>query len=572
MPMFHLIRTLRPYLQPYWKMAIWAIVFSLPLAGIKGIQTYLVKDVFDKGLSANSQFSDTVKLAAILLGLGLLNYPFRFFHFYWIRYVVDKATCDMRSELYRKMQKLPLSFFNKNKQGVLLSYAMNDTQVLAQGFRSMIDLIREPLTALILFGQAIYLDWQLTMIILLTAPLFAIIFDQSGKKIRKNINHVQESVAEMTHNIAEGLSGQKIVKAFNLQNYLVKRFNLSQDNFFRAQMATTFTEENAHPLVELVGAIAFSGVLLFAHHRISSGALTTGGFISFVTALALMMDPIRKFSQANVKLNQSLAALDRLQDIFSMEEEIDQGKILKSTFDHSVEIKNVTFSYGDHQVLKNFSLTIHKGSKVALVGLSGSGKSTLVNLILRLYPVTEGEILLDGKNINEYTLESLRALFGLVSQDIFLFHDTVKENLATGEEKSQSDLDQALEVAYASNFVNELPKKNLTVIGDRGTRLSGGQSQRLTIARAFLRKSPILLFDEATSALDNESEKVVQAALERLEKNHTVLAVAHRLSTIQNYDKIVVLKEGKKIEEGNHQELMALNGEYQKLYILSQRS
>jgi subfamily B ATP-binding cassette protein MsbA len=553
-------------------MAIWAIIFSLPLAGIKGIQTYLVKDVFDKGLSANSQFSDTVKLAAILLGLGILNYPFRFFHFYWIRYVVDKATCDMRTELYRKMQKLPMSFFNKNKQGVLLSYAMNDTQVLAQGFRSMIDLIREPLTAIILFGQAIYLDWQLTMIILLTAPLFALIFDKSGKKIRKNINHVQESVAEMTHNITEGLSGQKIVKAFNLQNYLVKRFNFSQENFFKAQMATTFTEENAHPLVELVGAIAFSGVLLFAHHRISSGALTTGGFISFVTALALMMDPIRKFSQANVKLNQSLAALDRLQEIFLMEEEVDQGKLLKQTFDHSVEIKNVTFSYGDHQVLKNFSLTIERGTKVALVGLSGSGKSTLVNLLLRLYPLTEGEILIDGKNINEYTLESLRALFGLVSQDIFLFHDTVKENLATGEEKSEKDLAQALEVAYASNFVDELPKKSLTVIGDRGTRLSGGQSQRLTIARAFLRKSPIYLFDEATSALDNESEKVVQAALERLEKNHTVLAVAHRLSTIQNYDKIVVLKEGRKIEEGSHQELMALNGEYQKLFILSQRS
>ncbi|MFZ4713896.1 MAG: ABC transporter ATP-binding protein [Bacteriovoracaceae bacterium] len=570
--MLHLIRTLRPYLKPYWKMAVWAILFSLPLAAIKGFQTYLVKDVFDKGLSANSQFSDTVRLAAILLGLGILNYPFRFFHFYWIRYVVDKATCDMRTDLYRKMQKLPLSFYNKNKQGVLLSYAMNDTQVLAQGFRSMIDLIREPLTALILFGQAIYLDWKLTMIILLTAPLFAIIFDRSGKKIRKNISQVQESVADMTHNISEGLSGQKIVKAFNLQSYLVHRFSQSQDHFFNAQMETTFTEENAHPLVELVGAFAFSGVLLFAHHRISSGALTTGGFISFVTALALMMDPIRKFSQANVKLNQSLAALDRLQDIFTMEEEVDQGAIAKATFDHEIEIKNVTFSYGDHSVLKNFNLTISKGTKVALVGLSGSGKSTLVNLLLRLYPVTEGEILIDGRNINEYSLESLRALFGLVSQDIFLFHDTVNENLLTGISRNEEELTQALDVAYASGFVSELPKKRETVIGDRGTRLSGGQSQRLTIARAFLRKSPILLFDEATSALDNESEKVVQAALERLEKNHTVLAVAHRLSTIQNYDKIVVLKEGRKIEEGDHQALMNLSGEYQKLYILSQRN
>ncbi len=570
--MFHLIKTLKPYLKPYWKMAVWAILFSLPLAGIKGIQTYLVKDVFDKGLSANSKFEDTLWLAGILLGLGILNYPFRFFHFYWIRFVVDKATCDMRTDLYRKMQKLPMSFFNKNKQGVMLSYAMNDTQVLAQGFRSMIDLIREPLTAIILLGQAIYLDWQLTMIIVLTAPLFAIIFDRSGKKIRKNISQVQESVADMTHNIAEGLSGQKIVKAFNLQNYLVHRFEKSQNNFFNAQMETTVTEENAHPLVELVGAFAFSGVLLFAHHRIASGALTTGGFISFVTALALMMDPIRKFSQANVKLNQSLAALDRLQDIFVMKEEPDNGLEKKTTFENKIEFQNVTFSYGDYSVVKNFNLTIEKGTKVALVGLSGSGKSTLISLLLRLYPINSGKILIDGKDINEYSLESLRSLFGLVSQDIFLFHDTVKENLVTGTQHSDTEVKQALEVAYAAGFVNELTAQEKTIIGDRGTRLSGGQAQRLTIARAFLKNSPIFLFDEATSALDNESEKVVQAALERLEKNHTVVAVAHRLSTIQNYDKIVVLKDGNKIEEGDHQSLMNLQGEYQKLYILSQRN
>jgi subfamily B ATP-binding cassette protein MsbA len=570
--MNELIRTLWPYLKNHWQKALWAVLFSLPLAGIKGFQTYLVKDVFDKGLTSNSRFEDTILLAGILLALGILNYPFRFFHFYWIRYVVDRATCDLRTELYRKMQKLPLSFFNRNKQGVLISYAMNDTQVLAQGFRSMIDLIREPLTALVLFGQALYLDWQLTLVIIVVAPLFAIIFDRSGKRIRKNISQVQENIADMTHNIAEGLSGQKIAKAFNLQNYLIQRFDKSQDKFFHAQMVTTITEENAHPLVELVGVFAFCGVLLFAHHRIANGSLTTGGFISFVTALALMMDPIRKFSQANVKLNQSLAALDRLRDIFKMDEEIDHGNVVKEFFESEIEFKNVSFSYGEGHVLKNFNLKIRKGEKVALVGLSGSGKSTLINLILRLYNVTEGEILIDGKNINELTLESLRNLFALVSQDIFLFHDTVQENLVTGHHFSESEIDKALEVSYASSFVKDLPDQTMTKIGDRGTRLSGGQSQRITIARAFLKASPVFLFDEATSALDNESEKVVQAALERLEKNHTVIAVAHRLSTIQNYDKIVVLKDGKKIEEGNHEELMNKPSEYQKLYLLSTRT
>lgn len=573
--MFKLIGVLAPYIKPYWKKAIWAILFSIPLAAIKGYQTYLVKDVFDKGLSHGSHFDDTLKLVGILLALGLINYPFRFLHFYWIRYVVDRATCEMRSKLYEKMQKLPLSFFNKNKQGVLISYAMNDTQVLAQGFRSMIDLIREPLTAIVLFGQALYLDWQLTMVIIVTAPIFALIFDRSGKTIRKQINLVQENVANMTHNIAEGLSGQKIAKAFNLQPYLVSRFDKSQDVFFEAQMKTTITEEHAHPLVELVGVCAFCGVLLFAHYRISKGELTTGGFISFVTALALLMDPIRKFSQANVKLNQALAALDRLQDIFVMEEEKDNGTLAKFSFENEIEFKNVSFSYGEGDVLKDFSLTVKKGEKVALVGLSGSGKSTLVNLILRLYRIEKGEIKIDGTNINDLSLVSLRSLFALVSQDLFLFHDTISENLSTGKSVSLDEINKSLEVSYAAPFVQELPLKEKTVIGDRGTRLSGGQAQRITIARAFLRKSPIFLFDEATSALDNESEKVVQAALERLEKNHTVIAVAHRLSTIQNYDKIVVLKDGKKIEEGNHQELMNSNSpqaEYKKLYELSQRA
>ena len=236
--MFKLIKVLIPYIKPYWKKAVWAIFFSIPLAAIKGYQTYLIKDVFDKGLSAGSSFDDTLKLAGILFVLGLINYPIRFYHFYWIRYVVDRATCEMRSKLYSKMQKLPLSFFNKNKQGVLISYAMNDTQVLAQGFRSMNDLIREPLTALVLFGQALYLDWQLTTVIIVTAPLFALIFSKSGKIIRKQINVVQENVANMTHNIAEGLSGQKIAKAFNLQPYLVARFDKSQEIFFDAQFPT----------------------------------------------------------------------------------------------------------------------------------------------------------------------------------------------------------------------------------------------------------------------------------------------------------------------------------------------
>ncbi len=567
--MIDLVRTLIPYLKPHWNRVIASLVLAFPLAAIKTYQAFLVKDIFDKGLSDKATFDEAMILAAVLLGLGILNYPFRFFHFYWIRYVVDSATCTVRSDLYKKLQRLPLSFYSKSKQGTLISNMLSDAQILSEGFRNCVAIVREPLTALALFGLALYRDWQLTLVIIVVAPLFILIFQKSGKLIRRNMEDVQENIGMMTHNVSEGVAGQKITKAFNLQEYVYSRFQNVQESYFRSLMRTTKVEENAHPLVELVGAIAFSGVILFAHHRIATGELTTGGFISFVTALALLMDPIRKYTQANVKLNQASAAGDRIFKILAVDEEKDFGEVDKNSFDHRIEIKNVTFGYGEGDVIKDFSLTIDKGESVALVGLSGSGKSTLINLLLKLYPIEKGEILIDGTPIEKIKLSSLRSMLGLVSQDIFLFHDTIRENLQLGIEVGDSKIADALEIAGASNFIEELPLKIETVIGDRGTRLSGGQAQRITIARAFLKNTPILLFDEATSALDNESEKLVQHALDRLMGDKTVLAIAHRLTTIQNYNKIAVLKDGRKIEEGNHAHLMQLGGEYSKLYELS---
>jgi subfamily B ATP-binding cassette protein MsbA len=350
------------------------------------------------------------------------------------------------------------------------------------------------------------------------------------------------------------------------------RFKRSQDYYFRYTMKTSKVEEIAHPFVELVGAMAFSGVIVFAYFRIKYHGMTVGDFIQFVTALALLMDPIRKFSQANVKVSQGEAALDRINEVLDLDEEVDLGTYRPLHFYQEIIVENVSFSYGEANVIENLSLKIGKGQKVALVGLSGSGKSTLINLLLGLYPITHGRILIDGHPLNEIKLRDLRKLFGLVSQDIFLFHDSIKSNLALGGTFSEAQIGHALDVSYASEFVDKLPQGIETVIGDRGAKLSGGQQQRLTIARAFLQNTDILLFDEATSALDNESEKVVQRALEGIAGNKTVIAVAHRLSTIQDYDQIFVMKEGRLIEQGNHQALIAKNGEYKKLYELSLKS
>lgn len=565
--MYNMLKALGPYITQHKSKVIGSLLLSFVLAAIKGYQVRLVKPIFDEGLSGS--FNNALHLALILFALGLLNFPARFFHFYWIRFVVDSATCTLRSIIFNKLQKLPMSFYGKSKQGNLISSILNDTQTFSQGVRNAIDLVREPITALVMLGSALYTDWQLTLVIFVVAPLFVLIFNISGKKVRKNQANVQEDLSQMTHNISEGISAQKITKSFNLQNYVLRRFENSQNKFFRAILKTTKVEELAHPFVELVGALAFSGVILFAWYRISHNIITMGDFISFITALALLMDPIRKYSQANVRLNQASAARDRIVNLLETPNEVDAGTYHLKSFADKIEIKNLTFSYGEGEVIKDLSLTIKKGEKAALVGLSGSGKSTLINLLLGLYPIKEGDILIDGHSIADISLQSLRELFGLVSQDIFLFHDTIGENITLGEAYTKSQIDECLQIAYAEGFIKDLPQGMDTVVGDRGTRLSGGQQQRITIARAYLKNTPILLFDEATSALDNESEKVVQQALDKMAGEKTVIAVAHRLSTIQHYDSIYVLHSGRLIESGTHHELMNNRSEYSKLYQLS---
>ena len=569
--MFQVLKLMFPYLRPFWKEALLATLLAFPLAGIKAYEAYLVKDIFDKGFSKGSTFEDARNLALILIALGVVNYPLRFFHYFGLRQVVDKSTRLIRSRIYSKFQHLPASYYAQAKQGNLMSTIMNDTAVFSEAFKNSLEVIREPVTAIALLGVAFYHDWQLTLIIFATAPFFVITLHYSGKRIRKFVGLAQDDNAEMTHIVGEALGGQKIIKAFGLKNYIINRFERTQDRFIKHRTKSNSAEEHSHPLIELIGSCAFGFVIIFAHYRISNGSLTTGGFISFVAALAMFMDPVRRFSKASAKLNQAKAAAVRIFGLLDVKEEIEEHLNDLPGFHETIEFRDVNFSYGDHVVVKDFNLTIKKGQNVGLVGLSGSGKSTLISLLLRLYPVTSGAILIDGKDINHYSLASVRKLFGLVSQDIYLFNDTVRENLTTGDAHTEEEIQHALEISYASEFIKGLPEGVMTPIGDRGLRLSGGQSQRLTIARAFLKNRDVLLFDEATSALDNESEKIVQKALERVASHKTVIAVAHRLSTLKDFDRIVVMKEGRKIQEGSHEELLALGGEYKKLYELSQR-
>jgi subfamily B ATP-binding cassette protein MsbA len=567
--MLALLKQMYPYLKPNLRLAIIAALCSLPLAAIKAYQVYFIKNVIDGVFESTATLEYALELGGILIVLGLLNYPFRYIHYYGIRMVVDRSTCNIRRDIYKKFQFLSASFYSEAKQGKLLSVMINDTLLFSESFMHSLALVREPLTLLGVLGVALYLDWKLTVIILLLLPAFAGIFYITGKTIRKYVAKAQEDTAGMTHHAAEGLVGQKIIKAFNLQKYMVTRFDYAQDNFLYNKQKSNSAEEHSHPMVETVGSFAYATIIVIAFYRSREG-LSVGDFISFVGALTVLMDSARRFSKANTKLNQARAAAGRIFDLMSRPEEPNPGTVKKELFNDKIELKNVTFSYGKGDVIKDLDLTINKGEKVALVGLSGSGKSTIISLLLRLYEVMQGQVLIDGKNINDCELYNYRDLFALVSQDIFLFNDTVLENLQAGVEYPKEKIKEALDVSYAEEFISKLPEGIYTPIGDRGLKLSGGQSQRLTIARAFLRDCPILLFDEATSALDNESEKVVQKAMDHVASHKTVVAVAHRLSTIQNYDRIVVMKEGRKVEEGTHSELLASNGEYQKLWNLSQ--
>jgi subfamily B ATP-binding cassette protein MsbA len=563
-----LLKVSFPYLKKYKKIAIGAFVLSFLLALVPALQLKLIQPIIDKAFNPNTSWSEIIWLGSLLLILQIINFPIRFFHFYWLKYINEQMNNDVRSKLFSKLQNLPTNYYNHNKQGKMLSSVINDAEIFAQSYRAVIDSLREPIKAIGYLIVAITCDWQLTVIIFIVSPLFVVIFQKSGKKIKHEQGFVQHERAELTHTINEGLSAHKITKAFNLQNYVLGRFQFSQNRYFNHMMKTAKLEEIAHPLVELIGGIAFALIVVFAFHRAKHG-LTPGAFMQFIGAMAMFMDPIRKFSQANVKMSQGMSAYNRLKSVLELEEEVDRGNLEKKHFENAIEISHLSFSYGDHQVIKDLNLTIKKGQKVALVGLSGSGKSTLINLLLRLYPVSSGQIKIDNNPIENIKLRSLRSLFGLVSQDIFLFNDSIKENISIGKDFSEAEINKALEVSYASEFVNRLPQKLETVIGDRGAKLSGGQQQRLTIARAFLQNTEILLFDEATSALDNESEKVVQKALESISGNKTVIAVAHRLSTIQDYDQIFVMKEGMLVESGTHHELMANASEYKKLYELS---
>lgn len=565
---------LRKYLKPYFWLIVASAALAIPLSAIRTGPAPVVKYMLDD-LLVNKDQARLWIFPVALISLYLINFVVRFAHYYLLRIVVVRVNQRLKNDLYNHLLGLSADYFTSQSTGTLISRTGVDPQHVDGGLACINVLIREPLTLIFLFGYAMNLNWRLTIITLIIFPLLAWVFSSTGRNLKRYISRMSEVNARLFSTLQESFTGIRIVKSFGMEKYFRKKFRERNAQYARLLLKTSLVEETAHPMVELLTALALAPIIYYGGLQVLVGKMTPGDLFGFFAAFAMMMNPIRMLNDVNMKLHQASAACDRIFEIFSWKSNLhapDDPKPIKQ-LRSSIELKNVTFAYPDspdRPIIKNINLHIPRGQVVAIVGASGAGKSSLVSLLPRIFDVTGGSIQIDGQDIRNYDLEDLRKMIAIVSQDVFLINDTIEENIRCGRRAATAkQIREAARKAHADEFINELPDKYHSVVGERGQKLSGGQRQRISIARAFLREAPILILDEATSSLDNASERAVQGALEDLMKNRTTLMIAHRLSSIRHADFILVMKDGEVVETGRHEDLVKKDGEYARFHSLT---
>lgn len=536
-----------------------------------------LKDNIMHQLSGAVQENPTQALVYICVFMvvsTLLKNLFIYFSLYNIVSFRQNTIRDLRDRLYKKVLRLPLSYFSDERKGDLISRMGGDITVIEANLMASLEAIfKQPFTIIIHLGLLIYISPKLTLIILILLPIAAFIIVRIGKAVKAQTTRQQKKLGEVISSFEETLGGIRIIKAFGREPFFLRRFLKQSELLNRISIGINRRSDIASPLSETMGIVIAATILWIGGSFIldKSSSLDGASFIYYIALFAMLIPPSKSFSSAFYSVQKGLAAKDRLEEVFTLDEKITEKKdaVIKNDFNTSIEYKNVSFAYDKEKVLNNVSLEIKKGEMVALVGPSGGGKSTLADMLPRFYDVTEGGITIDGIDLRDYKVASLRNMMGIVTQESILFNDTIYNNIAFGNHGvTPTDVENAAKVANAHEFIKEFENGYYTNIGERGGKLSGGQRQRISIARAVLKNPDILILDEATSALDTTSEKLVQEALNRLMQNRTSIVIAHRLSTIQNANKIVVIQKGNIVQTGKHNELMAKEGIYKELFEL----
>lgn len=557
-------------LEPYRSKLIISMVAMMGVALCTGAQTYMVKDLLDKIFIEQNRFylySLTIVVVFIFGIKGIFYYTYHFL----LEKVGLSVIKDYRAKIFEHIHIQPLSFFHNYPTGTLISRVVSDVTLMQQAVSSaLVGILRDFFSVVVLMGVVFFLNWKLALFCFLILPVAAFPIIKFSKIFRRLSTKAQEETAQVSNMLYETITGNRIVKAFNMENHENNRYNNQLQLLFDVTVQDAKFRCLQHPLMEFIGGVAIAIFIWFGGKLVIGGVMTIGEFFALMTSLVVAYDPVKRIGKVNSTVQQGLAAATRIFAILDIVPAISDkpDAIELPPFESSIEFKGVCFHYEDDtEALSDINLHVPAGQTLAIVGHSGGGKTTLTNLVPRFLDVSKGCITIDGCDIRQVTMRSLRDRIAMVTQQTILFNDTVRNNIAYGSlERSESDLIQAAEAAHALDFIKELPKGFETIIGESGARLSGGERQRISIARALLKNAPILILDEATSALDTESEREVQSALENLMKNRTTFVIAHRLSTIKNADRIIVVSNGRIVEDGTHDELLAHHGEYEQLY------
>ena len=562
------------YIKPYMHRLIFAMFCTIMAAAGNLYIPWIIKDMIDEVL-ADKNGTMLNWIAASIIAIFVVRGLFWYGQNYLMSYVGQSVIIDIRAAVFKKLQRLSVSFYDKNKTGTIMSYVTNDVNALQSAMvENTIEMITE---GFILIGSVvamIYLDWRLTLFTVCTFPVVLWFMEFFGKKIRKTGGRIQECTADITSVLQESVASARVIKSFVREDYEVDRFDVENRANFRANMKNAQLMATLTPVVELVAAIGVTMIIWYGGNNVINGTITAGSLVAFLTYAVNISNPIKRLTRVIGNIQKALAAAQRVFMIIDMPEEIAESRDAKQLPEVSGKVEFQNVSYDDKgNVITDLSFSVKPGEVIAIVGPSGAGKSTIANLLPRFYDVNKGDIKIDGHSVREVTLDSLREQVGIVPQETMLFNGSVYNNILYGRlDATKEEIEAAAKAANAHDFIMQLTDGYETKLGDRGVNLSGGQRQRIAIARAILKNPRILILDEATSALDTESERVVQEALDRLMVGRTSFVIAHRLSTVKNADKILVLEKGNLVESGTHDELLALDGLYAHLYKIQYRN